>query len=121
MCIYSRMHNKPENPHAFFLLQLRLDCLYLAHCDHLFAQVVFVFANCTVPSSNGFVFADHNVFGNFVEESVEMYVSLVSMVDGRGVIPEIMGDHHYTSTKSIDGIRQRINGRDIQTVGGLIQ
>ena len=100
---------------------IETDCLYLTHRDHLFAQVVLVFANCTVPSSNGFVFADHNVFGNLVEESVEMYVSLLSIADGRSVIPEVMGDYHYTSTKSIDGIRQRINRWDIQTVGGLIQ
>ena len=46
--------------------------LYLTHCDHLFAQVVLVFADCAVPASDGFVFADENVFGDFVEEAGEM-------------------------------------------------
>lgn len=95
--------HQAQIPHAFVVIET--DCLYLTHCDHLFAQVVLVFADCTVPSSNGFVFTDHNVFGNFVEEAVEICISLLSMVDGRVVLPEIMGDYYYTSTECIDGIR----------------
>lgn len=65
-----RTHNKPENYPCFFVIET--DLLYLTHCDHLFAQVVLVFADCAVPASNGFVFADENVFGDFVEEAGEM-------------------------------------------------
>ena len=65
------MHNKAKTnpPFAFVVIE---NCLYLTHCDHLFAQVVLVFADCTVPASDGFVFADENVFGDFVEETGEM-------------------------------------------------
>ena len=55
------------------MLRLTVLVLYLTHCDHLFAQVVLVFPNRTVPASDGFVFAHEDVFGDFVEEAVGGY------------------------------------------------
>ena len=42
----------------------RLD---LPHRNHLLPQVVFVLADRAVPSPNGLVLADHDVFGNLVK------------------------------------------------------
>lgn len=41
-----------------------------AGCNHLPAEVVFVFSDGAVPSADGLVFADEDVFGDFIEETI---------------------------------------------------
>ncbi len=44
--------------------------LDLTHRYHLLSQVVLVFSNAAIPSSNRLVLANHDVLGDFVKQSV---------------------------------------------------
>ena len=44
--------------------------LNLALCQHLFSQMLLVFANTAVPSMDSLPFAYHDVLGNLIEKSV---------------------------------------------------
>lgn len=37
--------------------------------DHLFSQVGLILANCTIPPLDSLMFADHDVFGDLIEQS----------------------------------------------------
>ena len=50
--------------------------LDLTHRDHLLAQVVLVFSNRTVPPSDRFVLAYHDILGNFVQQPTPKSASL---------------------------------------------
>lgn len=78
----------------------RLDSVVL---EHLLAEVVLVLADAAVPSSDGLVLADHNILGDLVEKS------------------EIVRHDDDTTGEGVDGIGERVNGRNIETVGRLVQ
>jgi hypothetical protein len=86
---------------------------------HLLAEVVLVLADRAVPPADSLVLTDHDVLSNLVEETnrVSKYLS----EDSWDNIPEVVGNDNDTTTESVDGICQRVDGRDIETVGRLVE
>lgn len=81
---------------------------FLTHLDatagkHLLAEVVLVLANGTVPSPGGLVLANHDVLCDLVEKS------------------EIVRNDDDTAGEGVDGVGERVNGGDIETVGRLVE
>ena len=53
-----------------------------AGCNHLLAEVAFVFADGAIPSSDGLVFADEDVFGDFIEKTAIQLVMVACNEEG---------------------------------------
>jgi len=87
----------------FHAIRSRLDRLDGTGIQHLVAQVVLVRSDGTIPAADSLVLADHDVLGDLVEKT------------------EIVGHDDNTTLVSVDGISQRVNSGDIETVGRLVQ
>ena len=83
--------------------------LNLALCQHLFSQMLLVFANATIPSANSLLLAHHDVLGNFIKKSVvHSRSAIINGCQGqrmRYYEPEIVRNHHDTSTKRVYCVR----------------
>jgi hypothetical protein len=87
---------------------------------HLLPQVVLVFSDRAVPSTDRLVLTYHDVLGDLIEQSERTLVALWKM--GRLTsLPEIVRNNHNTTGECVDSISQAVNRRDIQTVGGFVQ
>jgi len=65
--------------------------------------MALVLADAAVPPADRLVLAHHDVLCDLVEQS------------------EVVGDDYDTTAESVDGVRQTVNGRDIETVGRLVE
>ena len=68
--------HQPTNELYTNILDTAEKGLDSAGCNHLLAEVVFVFTDGAVPSSHGLVFADEDVFRDFIEETVFQLVKV---------------------------------------------
>lgn len=97
-----------------------LNCTSL---DHLLAEMVLVLGDGAVPFVDGLVLAHENILGDLVEEPAEKLARGVGvLLNGVGWdIPEVVGDDDDTTGEGVDGIGKRVNRRNIETVGRLVE
>ena len=92
-----------------------------AGSEHLLLQMFLVFADAAIPPCSGLVLAHHDVLCNLVEQSRSLLAYKFRHSAAILSLPEVVRYHNYTSRKGVDSISQRVNSRDVETVGRLVQ